>query len=160
VIEQLDEVLDNYVRRGVLRGYRQCRLRRHRVRFEIVWFRARRMQVDCDLAGSSLRLREFLPVVRPRSLLDRQLRGWLREQQQDGLPPHRRVDPERIGLTLRNLQGSLALHVKCRDGDLVHGLQRLIHLVNALYLDFLVDGSRHDWLIEAFDLDPDNLVWP
>jgi len=42
------------------------------------------------------------------------------------------------------------------DDDLDYSVRKLIGLVNEIYLDFLSSGLYFDWLIETFELDPDN----
>ena len=42
------------------------------------------------------------------------------------------------------------------DDDLDHGVRRTVSLVNEIYLDFINRGPYFDWLLETFDLDPDN----
>ena len=37
-----------------------------------------------------------------------------------------------------------------------YAANKLVSLVNEIYLDFLSSGLYFEWLIETFDLDPDN----
>jgi hypothetical protein len=157
---RLQELLQAYVERGVLRGAGPVADRGAGATFDIVWFRDRRMRLEVDVKRARLRLLDLLPPLAPRSGVDRQLRQWLRDRQAPQLPPHRRVDAERYRLGLRNAGGRVSLWLDCLDGDFEAGLRQLLHLVNAMYLDFLTDARRHDWLVDAFDLDPDQLQWP
>jgi hypothetical protein len=42
------------------------------------------------------------------------------------------------------------------DGDLDYAVNKLVSLVNEIYLDFLSSGLYFDWLVETFELDPDH----
>jgi hypothetical protein len=76
------------------------------------------------------------------------------------LPAHRRLDPEALQARLRNVGGELQLTVVSRAGDPLLAARKLLHLVNEMYLGFLAAPACYDWIVEAFDLDPDNPRWP
>jgi len=81
---------------------------------------------------------------------------WLKARQDKTLPDHRRCDDKKVTLKTYNRAGDIALTLQMLDDDLDYSVRKLISLVNEIYLDFLSSGLYFDWLIETFDLDPDN----
>ena len=54
------------------------------------------------------------------------------------------------------MNGPVALTLRSLDGDMYYAVRRLISLVHEIYVEFLSSGLYLAWLIETFDLDPDN----
>lgn len=50
----------------------------------------------------------------------------------------------------------MAFTLSSLDGDTDYALRRLIFLVHEIYPEFLPSGLYQEWLIETFNLDPDN----
>lgn len=118
------------------------------------------MDLTVDASVGRLGMTGVLPGIDSKSAMYRQLRAWLRDQQSGRLPAHRGLDPTRAKLSGYNRQGQLNLYLHSHDRDWPYATRRMVHLVNELYLDFLSDGRYYDWVVETFDLDPDNPNWP
>ena len=86
----------------------------------------------------------------------REFKLWLKARQEESLPDHRRCDSAKVQLKTYNRGGDIALTLQMLDDDLEYSVRKLVSLVNEIYLDFLSSGLYFDWLIETFDLDPDN----
>jgi len=153
-------VLDACAARTTLRTVSMRRRRDGGRWYAFRWFRDREFEISLDANGRCLRLHGAVDHVLARSSLDRALRAWLRSRQSSALAEHRRLDPARVQLTLRNSGGAITLSLQSLDGDLEYAMRKLVHLLNELYLDFLATQAPFDWLIESFGLDPDNPVWP
>jgi len=153
-------LIEDYVARGVFRAAAVPSDSSGRENFRLVWFRNRNMELEVDARLGRVRLREVLPPIAPRSKLDRDLRAWLRARQAPKLPAHRRLDPEQFRAELRNTAGSIQFSITCATGEIGPAIRKLVQLVNEMYLDFLATPERFDWILEAFDLDPDNPRWP
>lgn len=158
--DAVGRVLAEYAARGTLQGLAVAGAGAGRSHWDFRWFRGREFRLSLDARTSRLRLDGVLGNVAPRSRLDRALRAWLRSRQATTLPAHRRTDPERVALALRNAGGDIALLLHSLDRDWNYATRRTIHLVNELYLDFLASQVPLDWLVEGFGLDPDRPVWP
>jgi hypothetical protein len=152
-------VLGEYAARGVLQPVEAGPAARARVQ-AFRWFRDREFLLHIDARTRRLRLEGVLDNVPPRSALDRSLRDWLRGRHAASLPAHRRIDPARALATWRNRAGRMQIELDCVDGDWRYATRRLVHLVNELYLDLLARPAHHEWLVETFELDPDNPRWP
>lgn len=158
--ECVGDILQGYTTRGVFRGLQRVQVGPRRARFRIRWFQERQLDLTVDTTAARLALTSVLPGVDSKSTLYRDLRAWLERQQSGTLPAHRGLDPSRAVMRAYNRQGMLSLYLTSLDGDWEYATQRLVHLVNELYLDFLSDGRYYEWVVEAFGLDPDNPRWP
>jgi len=153
-------LIEDYVARGVFRAAARPSSGSGREQYRIVWFRDQCMSLDVDTRRARASLSGVLPPVEPNSKIDRTLRAWLRSRQAPERPAHRRLDPDQFQTGLRNTAGHLKLSVVSKANDPILAARKLLHLANELYLDFLAAPERYDWIVEAFDLDPDNPRWP
>jgi hypothetical protein len=153
------EVLARYAARGTLRPLDAAAGTRGTVH-AFRWFRDREFRLHVDEPASRLRLDGVLDGVEPRSALDRALRAWLRGRHDRALPAHRRIDTAHATLSLLNRGGRLSLQLRLHDDDWARAARGLVHLVNELYVDVLPAGPLFEWLVETFDLDPENPRWP
>lgn len=152
-------VLARYAARGTLRPVDAAAGTRGTVH-AFRWFRDREFRLHVDERAGCLRLDGVLDGVAPRSVLDHALRAWLRGRHDRALPAHRRIDTAHATLSLLNRGGKLSLRMRLHDGDWTRATCGLVHLVNELYLDVLPAGPHFEWLVETFDLDPENPRWP
>jgi len=152
-------LIDEYIARGVFRAASLPRQRNGEA-FRLVWFQNQEMMLEADERRSQARLLNVLPTVTSRSTLDRELRGWLRARSDQKLPAHRRLDPAEMQAKLVNRAGQMQLTMTSLKGDVFPAVRKLLHLTNELYLDFLSAPERYHWIVETFELDPDNPKWP
>ncbi len=122
--------------------------------WQITWFGHHVMR--WVISEEQVQIAPVLPDLPARAPLYRDLRAWLSDQQSADRPGHRRLDPDRIGIELRNRSGQVRLTLQSRAGPMSDLTARAVQLINALYLDFLNGPGRLDWVTEAFELDPDN----
>jgi hypothetical protein len=153
-------LLGEFVARGAFGSAAPSSRRRGVEVYRIVWFRGQQMELSVNARQARVSLRHVLPPVTPRSASDRRLRAWLRSREAAELPAHRRLDPRDLRASLRNAGGDMQLTLVSRTGDTVLAVRRLLHLVNELYLGFLATPECYDWIVEAFELDPDRPRWP
>ena len=151
--ETAAQAVDDFVARGVFRADGPKRRAATTVVWAVRWFGDHMMTLSAGPA--SVAFDDVLPPLPAQSPLYRELRAWLRAQQAAELPAHRRLDPARWPLEVKNRGGRLriALGAQAPDGEAV---RRLVQLVHALYLEFLGGPGRLHWVIDAFGLDPDN----
>lgn len=150
------DTLQTYAQRGVFRGFSRQGERSSRGDYRLLWHRDQVFELGFDSTRQSLRIACVLPNVPAQSSMYREFRQWLRERQAEALPDHRRCDPQKVALRTYNRGGDIALTLKILDGDVEYGVRKLVALVNEVYLEFLSSGLYYDWLIETFELDPDN----
>jgi hypothetical protein len=153
-------LVNDFVGRGVFSALAMPSRHRGIEDYRLLWFRGQQMDLQVDSRHARASLARLLPPIAPRSRFDRRLRAWLRSRQAQELPPHRRVDPGRLQASLRNVGGTMRLTLVSKDGDPLLATRKLLHLVNELYLVFLATPECYDWIVEAFDLDPDRPRWP
>ena len=156
----MGNVLQEYASRGLLRSLLRSETGPDKPEFRFLWFRDREFNLHVDQRAARIRLDGVLRDVAPRSRMDRELRAWIRSRQDPQLPAHRRIDPRRASVALRNSSGQLSLSLSCLDLDWEYATRRLVHLLNELYVDVLARAQYFDWLVESFELDPDDPRWP
>jgi hypothetical protein len=149
-------LLQEYAENGVFRGYSVRGETAARADYRILWHRDQLFELRYDARGNSLRIACVLPGVDAKSSMYREFRAWLKQRGADTLPDHRRCDPQRVRIKPYNRGGAVALTLTSLDGDMDYAVRRLVALVHELYLEFLSSGLYHEWLIDTFDLDPDN----
>ncbi|MEK7346446.1 MAG: hypothetical protein AAB176_12215 [Pseudomonadota bacterium] len=159
-MESVRELIEDHAARGVFRFSPQPSDKIGSERYRIVWFRGQTMQLDVDSRHGRATLCGFLPPVSPRTKLDRELRAWLKSHESHERPAHRRRDPTQFKTVLRNADSVMRVSITSTEGNPVQATRKLLQLVNELYLEFLADASRYNWIVETFDLDPDSSRWP
>jgi hypothetical protein len=153
---QVGDLLQEYAGRGIFRSFSRHGQRGERAEYRLLWHRNQLFQWVWNERRQSLRISCVLPGVPADSSMYRDFKHWLRARQDTALPEHRRCDPDKIRLKTYNRAGDVALTLQLLDGDVEYGVRRLVALVNEIYLDFLSSGRYFDWLLETFELDPDN----
>ena len=155
-VTAVGDILEDYAARGVFRGFSRHREGSRRGEYRLLWHRDQVFQLNYDATTAALRVACVLPAVEPGTSMYREFRQWLKDRQDPALPEHRRCDSGKLTLRTYNRGGDVALTLKLLDGDIDYGVRKLVFLVNEIYLDFLSSGLYLDWLIETFELDPDN----
>ena len=154
--KNVGNILEEYAERGVFQGFARHESGGQRAQYRILWHRNQLFELTYDGAKKSLRIACVLPQVPARSSMYKEFKLWLKARQDNTLPDHRRCDGKKATLKTYNRGGDIALTLQMLDDDLNYSVRKLISLVNEIYLDFLSSGLYFDWLIETFDLDPDN----
>jgi hypothetical protein len=155
-IARVGDILREYAARGVFKGFSVSAETSAGADYRILWHRDQLFELRYEPRRSSLRIACVLPGVDSGSRMYREFRAWLKQRSVEELPEHRRCDPGRVRLKPYNRGGSVALTLHSLDGDMDYAVRRLVALVHELYLEFLTCGRYHEWLMETFDLDPDN----
>lgn len=88
----------------------------------------------------------------------RAYRAFIRGLQSRELPEHRRIDRAKVRLRATASKGSAGLEALYAENEAEYAVRKLIGAVHETYLVFLYDGAHYDYLIEAFDLDPDHMA--
>lgn len=159
-VDEIAAVLGDYAQRRVFRAISDPTSERGSTCFRFRWFREREFTLRVQPRGKRMRIEGVLPMVAPRSALDRDLRRWLASRQNAALATHRRLDPASIRARWTNTAGDMRLRFDVLDGDWGNATRKLVHLLNELYVAFLPSSAHLDWLVESFGLDPDNPRWP
>lgn len=148
-------VLEDYARRGVFRAFSRSRTSRRRSTFRVVWHYRRPYELVYDASRGALRLRQFLPNIEASSAMYRELKAFIKSRCDEALPEHRRIDPERAVIRTRNQGGLVSLSVESLERDPEYATKKLVQLVHEIFLSFLRDGPYYEYLVENFDLEPD-----
>jgi hypothetical protein len=154
--KRVGDLLEQYAARGAFSGFSRHEHPGGNAEYRLWWHRRQCFLWQWNEARQTLRIACVLPSVPAGSPMYRDFRSWLQARQAPELPAHRRCDPDRVALKTYNRAGDIALTMQVLDGDVDYAVTRLVHLVNEIYQDFLSSGLYFEWLVETFDLDPDN----
>jgi hypothetical protein len=156
-LEVVAEALAGYAKRGVFRGFSEGAVTKGKASFRIVWHRDRVFEMVFDAKKNELRFPEVLTGVPAGSTMYRELKGFINTRLSDELPEYRRIDSQKAQVRASNRGGSVALALVVNDGDYEYGVRKLVHLVHEIFMVFLIEGSYLEYMVEAFDLDPDRM---
>ena len=120
----------------------------------MVWHRDRRFEIVIDPHRRKISCPVVLPQVPARSAMYRQLREFVASRQSRAVPEHRRIDPRKATVAVANRAGNVSLTVTARTGAFEYAVRKFVHLIQEIYLVFLVE--HFDYQVEVFELDPDH----
>jgi hypothetical protein len=155
--EVVAETLAGYAKRGVFRGFSEGLDTRGKATFRVVWHRDRVFDLIFDANKNELRFLEVLTGVPAGSTMYRELKQFINARSSDELPEHRRIDGAKAHVRVSNRGGIVAVALAASGGDYEYGVRKLVHLVHEIFMVFLIEGRYLDYMVEAFDLDPDKM---
>jgi len=151
------EALAGYAKRGVFRGFSEGPVTGGKVTFRIVWHRDRVFEFVFDAKKNELRFPEVLTGVPAGSTMYRELKRSINARLSDEAPEHRRIDSQKAQVRVSSRGGNVALALVVKNDDYEYGARKLVHLVHEIFMVFLIEGSYLEYMVEAFDLDPDRM---
>ena len=154
-VETVSKTLEEYAARGVFRGFSRGPVNHGKAAFKIMWHRDCLFEFVYDSNKNTMRFPLVLPNVPPDSSMYKDFKEFLRSRQAEHLPEHRRIDKAKAEIRSYNRGGNISLTLKLKDDDVEYGARKIIQLVHEIFMVFLYDGRRYDYMIETFDLDPD-----
>lgn len=152
----VQEILEDYARRGVFRAFSAGPERAGKSTYRMVWYKNRTFELAVDRAKGEFRFVNLLPELPAGSPVYRGLKAFVKQRQAEDLPEHRRIDPARASVRLHNRQGNVSL-ILTSPGDLEYGARKVIHLAQEIFLSFLAEGINLEYAVETFELDPDTM---
>jgi len=155
-VDAVRELLEDYARRGVFRGFSAGPQRAGKSTYRMVWYKNRPFELTVDPAKGEFRFVNLLPKLPATSPVYRDLKAFVKARQASELPDHRRIDRAKAQLRLINRQGNVSL-VLTSPGDLEYGARKVIHLTQEIFLSFLAEGLNLEYAVETFELDPDTM---
>lgn len=156
-IEEVADVLESYARRGVFRGFSRGPVGKGKAAFRMVWHRDRAFDFIFDFDKNTMRFPLVLPNVPADTKMYSELKGFIRSRQSDGVPEHRRIDKRKARVRALNRSGNVSITLSVAHGDYEYCTRKLINLVHEIFMTFLIDGGYYEYMVEAFDLDPDRM---
>lgn len=154
-IELVLRILEDYASRGVFQGFSPGQARSGKATYKIAWHRGCVFDATLDSERGTARFANVLTNVPANSTMYRELKEFIKSRQSDDLPEHRRIDGLRAQVQSYNRNGTVALVLTIKDGDCEYGVRKLVHLVNEIFMVFLMDGNYFDYMVKNFNLDPD-----
>jgi hypothetical protein len=149
------EILEGYAEKAVFRGFSSHPQGSGKATYRMVWHHDRPFDLLLDVPRKTLRFPAVLPGVPARSPMYRELQHFLKVRQTDAMPEHRRVNPTKASMTLRNQRGAVAVKLTVKGGDFEYATRKMIHMVHEIFMVFLVDGPYYEYMVEQLGLDPD-----
>lgn len=126
-------MLQAYGTRGVLREMVEQTARGGRVEFRFVWLLDRQFTLVFDPAKAQFVLKDLLPSVAAKSDIDRAVRAFVAGRSDKALPPHRRIDPSRMTVTLTVRGGSLSAVFDVKRSQYGYAVPKILNFCNELF---------------------------
>jgi hypothetical protein len=142
--------LQAYADRGVFRGFSETKGGRGKQSFEFLWLTPRRMGLSVDTEKGALTFKNLLPQVPVKSALYAELKEFIKQRHDLGLPAHRRVDRKQAEVICCNRRGMVSLTLKVKNNRYAYGVNKLVNLVHELFLH--LRATHPDYLAENFDV--------
>lgn len=123
--------------------------------YRVRWHYESDLILTFDPKTNTLRFPVLFPGVDEAPAMYKALRAYVKRRQSQDLPEHRRIDENRIKVSLSKRNGVVSLSFKSLDGDIAYATKKLVHLVHELFIDFLRDGPYYDYLVDEFGAEAD-----
>jgi hypothetical protein len=156
-ISAVTELLAGYAARGVFRGFSAAAARGDKAAYRVLWHRNQTFDVTFDPATGRFCFPRLFANVPAGSPMYQELKEFVRSRGSGDLPEHRRIDSDKAQAKVSNRRGTISLVVEAKAGECEYGARKLIHLVHEIFMTFLVEGNYFEYMVEAFDLDPDRM---
>lgn len=156
-IEAVAEILENYARRGVFRGFSRGPVGKDKAAFRMVWHRDRVFDFTFDFQRNTMRFPVVLPNLPASSEMYSRLKEFIKSRQSAKVPEHRRIDSRKAQVRSYNRGGDVSISLTVLDDEYEYCARKLINLVHEIFMAFLIDGSYYEYMVETFDLDPDRM---
>jgi hypothetical protein len=152
-LDAVDAVLNNYATRAVFQYYRMKRRKNGTGEYNFGWLYGQPFTLTCDLRHKRLLLIDLLPGVQRDSLMQKQIKAFLKERAGAGVPEHRRVDPQRMTALARVRNGLVSLELTLAEADCeayAFGARKIINLAHELFL--FMNEYWADYMWQTFRL--------
>lgn len=126
------ELLLPHAARGVLREFEERQVR-GKSEFQFTWLLDRRFRLVFDPAASTLTLKDLLPGIPARSLLDRSIRQFVSTRSAKDVPAHRRIDPARLEIACLNRASALSFVFRVKRNQYADAVPRILNFCNGLF---------------------------
>ncbi|HEY7547746.1 MAG TPA: hypothetical protein VID27_22805 [Blastocatellia bacterium] len=140
------DALQVYADRGVFRGLSETK----RGAFSFVWLTPHPVEFVFDAAKRELRFKNLLPNVAARSAMYQDLKNFLQHRQDEELPLHRRIDPNRAEIVCVNRGGKVSLALKVKNNQWAYGVNKAVNLVHEVFVH--LREREAEYLTENFNV--------
>jgi hypothetical protein len=136
----------------MFRSFSETRGRRHQISFHFLWFRDVQFQVISEPRTSRLTFVRLLPGVPARSAMDRAFRAFVASRSSASLSESQRVDLRKVQVRVINCGGNASLEFVLNPGHVEYGVEKAVHLVHDVLMNFLNDSQYVEYNITHFNL--------
>ena len=151
----VQETFAGYARRGIFRAYGDRSAPRGQTHFSFRWHTDVPLNVVYHAGNHELIFRDLLPGMEGNSEMYRHLKQFLSTRTSQAVPVHRRIDPRKAALRLRQRSGTVSLVVSLTESNLEYGVRKAVNLIHELFVSFLRDPLYFSYMVQHFGLDPD-----
>jgi len=149
-------LLQHYAARGAFRSFSETTgTSAALATFQFLWFRDVKFTVSYRRSTRTLTFVDFLPAVPARSAMDRQLRAFIISRSDKALPDHRRVDLNKVGVSVLNRNATISVAFKLQAKHIEYGTRKAVHLIHEVLMDFLNEPEYVQYNIDYFNLNPE-----
>src|SRR5262245_38842997 len=144
-IGSVDATLREYADRGVFRNLQRSGGTRGAVEFHFAWLYDQPFTLTYNPQRKSLALIDLLPNVERDSMMHKELKAFLKQRSDAGLPDHRRVDPARGVVTSRTRSGVLSIDMALRGEEYEYATRKLVQVVHEVFLFLNEYWAEYMW---------------
>lgn len=149
------QTIASYATRGIFRAYGDQPGERGQSRFSFRWHSDAAFHVVFDSSRRELMFRDLLPAVTSRSPMYRELKAFVEARTSPTLPEHRRIDPRKVRVAVKNRHQKVSLAVSLKDSHLEYGVRKAVNLIHEVFVEFLRNPLYFAYMVEHFQVDPD-----
>jgi hypothetical protein len=155
-IKAVRALLQHYAARGAFRSFSEVAGTSGRaVAFQFLWFRDVTFRVAFNPSTRTLTFVDMLPGVATHSDMDRHLRAFIKSRSATSLPEHRRVDLNKVAVSVRNRHGAISIAFMLKPRQIEYGTKKAVHLIHDVLMDFLNEPQYVEYNIDHFNLNPE-----
>jgi hypothetical protein len=137
--------LQVYADRGVFRGFSEVKPGH----FVFYWLTRHQLELGVDTIKQTLRFKQLLPGMPANSKMYVELKFFIQQRHDRGLPLHRRIDQKRAEVSCTNRGGFVSVSLKVKNNQYAYGVNRIVNLVHELFL--YLRETHPEYLMENFD---------
>jgi hypothetical protein len=157
-LEDCDVQMQHLANRGAFSSLSRQSMNKYCERYTFKWHLGRRFELEAHAKTQKLTFPCILPQVDKKSVIDRDLRGFVKSMIGPKVAKHRRLADNSSSVRLINRQGMMSLSIAAEDGDFSALVDRTIGLGHQIFTLFLRRGGYDEYLVEVFDIDLDTYM--
>jgi hypothetical protein len=143
------EALQAYADKGVFRGFSEAKGARGEHSFTFEWLSRRPLRFTVDTENGVLKFKNILPGVPSNSALYSEIKRFVSERHDSGLPDHRRIDRRRAEVICSNRRGGVSIALTVKRNQYAYGVNKIVNLAHEIFVH--LKDHYADYLWESFD---------
>jgi hypothetical protein len=157
-LNDCDAQMDHYSSKGLVTHLARQRKGASNLTYRFKWHMGRFFDLVADSKNKKLTFSCLLPGVDKKSVIDADIRAFIKSQTGPDIAEHRRLAEDPKNVRLINRKGSISLSVAAENDNASVLVERMIGIGHQVYTQFLRKGGYDEYLVEVFDIDLDTYM--